>query len=213
MTRLVLASASPGRRKVLRQAGIDPLVIVSGVDEDAIVASLGPTATPDEVTTALAAAKAGRVAANLDPVTGADCVVVGCDSMLYVDGSLCGKPESAEAARRQWLAMAGGPGQLHTGHCVIRLRDSQLVSQDFESTSTTVYFGVPSATELDAYIAGGEPLSVAGGFTLDGLSGWFIEKVDGDPSNVIGISLPLTRSLLARAGLSVPTLWKSNPVA
>ncbi len=124
MTRLVLASASPGRRKVLRQAGIDPLVIVSGVDEDAVVARLDPDATPEHVTTALAAAKAEAVARILDPAVAADCVVIGCDSMLYRDGELLGKPASADAAREGWRQMAGKAGQLYTGHCVIRLRDN-----------------------------------------------------------------------------------------
>src|SRR4029453_2070943 len=106
MTRVVLASASPGRRKVLRQAGIDPLVIVSGVDEDAVVAGLDPEATPGDVTTALAAAKADAVAHGLEPAVGAVCVVIGCDSMLYRDGELLGKPASADAARESWRRMA-----------------------------------------------------------------------------------------------------------
>lgn len=212
MTRLVLASASSGRRKVLRQAGIDPLVIVSGVDEDAVVAGLDPDATPGHVTTALAAAKALAVAHVLDPAVAADCVVIGCDSMLYRDGELLGKPASADAARDGWQKMAGGSGQLYTGHCVIRLRDNNISFQAADATCTTVNFGKPSPADLDAYIARGEPLAVAGGFTLDGLGGWFIDSVEGDPSAVIGISLPLTRGLLADAGLSISELWQANPV-
>jgi septum formation protein len=212
MTRLVLASASSGRRKVLRQAGIDPLVIVSGIDEDAVIAGLDPDATPGQVTTALASAKADAVIDSLDPAVAADCVVIGCDSMLYRDGELLGKPASADAAREGWRQMAGRSGQLYTGHCAIRLRDNVITYRAADATCTTVNFGTPSSADLDAYIAAGEPLAVAGGFTLDGLGGWFIEGVDGDPSAVIGIGLPLTRRLLESAGLSISELWATNPV-
>jgi septum formation protein len=212
MTRLVLASASSGRRKVLRQAGIDPLVIVSGVDEDAVVAGLDPLATPGDVTTALAAAKADAVAHALDPGVGADCVVVGCDSMLYHDGELLGKPATAQAALEGWQRMAGKSGQLYTGHCVIRLSDNKVTYRAADATCTTVNFGVPSPADLEAYVARGEPLAVAGGFTLDGLGGWFIDGVEGDPSAVIGIGLPLTRRLLGHAGLSIADLWATNPL-
>jgi nucleoside triphosphate pyrophosphatase len=212
MTRVVLASASPGRRKVLRQAGIDPLVIVSGVDEDAVVARLDPDATPGDVTTALAAAKAEAVAHTLDWKVGADCVVIGCDSMLYRDGELRGKPESPEAALQGWQDMAGRSGQLYTGQCVIRLRDNMIAFSEAEVSVTTVHFGDPPPGDLKAYVASGEPTVVAGGFTLDGLGGWFIDGVDGDPSAVIGIGLPLTRKLFERAGLSVSELWAANPV-
>ena len=212
MTRFVLASASPGRRKVLRQAGIDPLVIVSGVDEDAVMARLEPSATPADVTTALAAAKADAVVGVLDADVAADCVVIGCDSMLYRDGELLGKPASADAARDGWRQMAGRSGQLYTGHCVIRLHDKAITYRAADATCTTVNFGVPSPADLDAYIARGEPLAVAGGFTLDGLGGWFVDGVEGDPSAVIGIGLPLTRRLLEGAGLSISQLWATNPV-
>jgi septum formation protein len=213
MTRVVLASASLGRRKVLRQAGIDPLVIVSGVDEDAVVGRLDPHATPRDVTTALAAAKADAVANALEPAVVADCVVIGCDSMLYRDGELLGKPASPAAAREGWQRMGGKSGHLFTGHCLIRLRDNAITFHSADATVTTVRFGVPSPTDLDSYIERGEPMAVAGGFTLDGLGGWFIDGVDGDPSSVIGISLPLTRRLLEGAGLSISGLWAANPVA
>jgi septum formation protein len=108
--------------------------------------------------------------------------------------------------------MAGTAGQLHTGHCVIRLRENDIVYQGAETAVTTVHFGTPREDELNAYIDSGEPLQVAGGFTIDGLGGWFIDTVDGDPSNVIGLSLPLTRTLLGRAGLSLADLWATNPV-
>ena len=207
MTRVVLASASAGRRKVLRQAGIEPIVVVSGVDEDAVIARLDPDATPGVVTTALAEAKADAVAHTLDPAVAADCVVIGCDSMLYRDGELRGKPASAEAARLGWQQMAGKSGQLYTGHCLIRLQDNAITYRAADATVTTVSFGTPSPADLDAYVGSGEPTAVAGGFTLDGLGGWFIDGVDGDPSSVIGIGLPLIRVLLERAGVSIADLW------
>jgi septum formation protein len=210
VTRLVLGSASSGRLKVLRQAGVDPLVVVSGVDEDAITASLGPGASPAQVVRALAAAKAERVAGDLDAAVAADCVVLGCDSMLSVDERLCGKPGSAEAAVRQWHLMGGRSGLLHTGHCLLRLGDGTITHREVESACTTVHFASPTETDLRAYVAAGEPLGVAGGFTLDGLGGWFVDGIDGDPSNVIGVSLPLLRSLLARVGLSVAALWAGD---
>ena len=210
MTRVVLASASTGRRKVLRQAGIDPLVIVSGLDEDRLIAGLGSQAAPGDVVCALARAKAEQVAGELDDTVAADCVVIGCDSMLYLDGRLCGKPESIAAARQLWDSMAGRSGQLYTGHCVIRLLDKEIAHSEAQTSITTVHFGTPSPQDLEAYLADGESLRVAGGFTLDGLGGWFIDGVDGDPSAVVGIGLPLTRSLLRRAGLSIATLWADN---
>ena len=212
MTRLVLGSASPGRLKVLRQAGIDPLVVVSGVDEDAVAAGLRPDASPQQVVCALAESKAEQVAGELTSNISADCVVIGCDSMLYIDARLCGKPQSAGEARELWRSMSGRAGVLYTGHCVIRLQDHKIVYTDSEPSSTTVYFGRPSAEDLEAYLASGESLRVAGGFTLDGLGGWFIDGVEGDPSAVVGIGLPLTRTLLARAGLSIAALWAANPV-
>ncbi|MFV9634041.1 MULTISPECIES: Maf family protein [Mycobacterium] len=212
MTRVVLASASSGRRKVLRQAGIDPLIVVSGVDEDAVVAGLDAAATPAQVTVALATAKADAVVAGLDPAVRADCVVIGCDSMLFRDGTLAGKPASAEAALAGWQQMAGSSGRLHTGHCMIRLQDNGIVCRLAEAEATTVHFAVPSRADLEAYVASGEPTAVAGGFTLDGLGGWFIEGVDGDPSSVIGIGLPLVRGMFERAGLSLADLWRDNPV-
>jgi len=212
MTRLVLGSASVGRRHVLRQAGIDPLVVVSGVDEDAVVDALGSDASPDDVVRSLAAAKADQVATVLDPAVAANCVVIGCDSMLYLDGRLVGKPASSDAARDQWRAMAGRSGQLFTGHCLLRLVDGT-VQHIVESSSTTVHFAEPAATDLQAYLDSGEPLAVAGGFTIDGLGGWFVDRIEGDPSNVIGLSLPLTRTMLARVGLSIAELWAANPVS
>ncbi len=212
MTRVVLASASPGRRTVLRQAGIDPVIVVSGVDEESVVDAQGPDAAPGDVANALAAAKAEQVLANLDPALTADCVVIGCDSMLFIDGALRGKPDSVAEARRQWDSMCGCSGALYTGHCVIRLRDGSVTHHEVEFGSTTVRFARPTDEELTAYLASGESLRVAGAFTIDGLGGWFVDGIDGDPSNVIGLSLPTTRRLFARAGLSIGELWVENPL-
>lgn len=210
MTRVVLGSASPGRLNVLRGAGVEPLVTVSGVDEDALIAGLEPDAPPAAVVGALARAKAERVAGAVAPDVAADCVVLGCDSMLDLDGRLCGKPPTADAALRQWRLMAGRSGRLHTGHCLLRLRDGAITHREAESAATTVRFANPAEADLRAYVAGGEPLRVAGGFTLDGLGGWFVDGVEGDPSNVIGLSLPLLRRMLERVGLSVAALWAAN---
>jgi nucleoside triphosphate pyrophosphatase len=212
MTRVILASASPGRRKVLRSAGIDPVIVVSGVDEDAVVAQLPTDSAPGDVTTALATAKAVSVAQTLEPEFSTDCVVIGCDSMLYRDGRLWGKPASATAAVEGWLAMAGMSGELYTGHCVVRLRDGKVAAQTAEHSVTRVDFGRPSPVDLSAYAASGEPVAVAGGFTLDGLGGWFVDGVVGDPSAVIGIGLPRVRRMFEHVGLSIADLWADNPV-
>jgi septum formation protein len=203
--RLVLASASPARLSVLRAAGLDPVVEVSAVDEDALVAGL-PGATPAETVTALAGAKATAVARRVAERL-PDAVVVGCDSMLHVDGELVGKPRDAATALARWTAMAGGTGELLTGHTVLRLDDGEIDRVAEGHAVTTVRFGRPEPAELEAYVATGEPLAVAGAFTLDGLGGWFVDGIDGDPSNVIGISLPLTRRLLAGVGVRVTELW------
>lgn len=199
----VLASQSPARLMVLRNAGIEPVVQVSGVDEDAIIEELGPAAAPATTVAALAEAKARTVAGDHD-----DAVVIGCDSMLHHDGQLTGKPGTAERARERWLRMAGGTGELLTGHAVLRVRDGQVAAIATGTVGTTIRFGQPSPAEIDAYVATGEPLQVAGGFTLDGYGGWFVEGVDGDPSSVIGISLPLTRRLLDEVGVAVTGLWR-----
>ncbi|MGX9673965.1 Maf family protein [Mycobacterium sp. HM-7] len=207
--RLVLGSASAGRLGVLRKAGVEPVVLVSDVDEDAIIASLAD-AGPGDVVQALATAKAQRVTELLDADLSSDCVVIGCDSMLEFDGRLTGKPGSPEVARQQWHSMAGRSAILHTGHCVLRLTDGAVRNRVSELGSTTVQFGDPSPTDLDAYVDTGEPLWVAGAFTLDGLGSWFIDGIDGDPSNVIGLSLPLLRRMLARLEVSVADLWAAN---
>jgi septum formation protein len=209
MTRVVLGSASSGRLAVLRNAGVDPLVIVSGVDEDAVIASL-PDASPEAVVQALADAKADDVVSRLPDDAAADCVVIGCDSMLLLDGRLSGKPGSAEAALRQWRTMAGHSGRLLTGHSVLRVCGGEVTGRQSETGATTVHFGTPLEADLRAYVDRGEPLWVAGAFTLDGLGGWFVDRIEGDPSNVIGLSLPLLRRLLAALDLGVADLWSSN---
>ncbi len=203
MLTLVLASASPARLGVLRAAGVDPVVRVSGVDEDGLTGKLRG-AGPPELVTALARAKAEAVAATAEFP---DAVVVGCDSMLHLDGELVGKPGSAHTAAQRWHRMAGSTGELLTGHAVIRLVSGTVAAAAEGAERTLIRFGSPSAAEIDAYVATGEPLQVAGGFTLDGLGGWFVDGVDGNPSSVIGISLPLTRRLLADVGVSMATLW------
>jgi septum formation protein len=132
--------------------------------------------------------------------------------MLFIDGELRGKPDDADSARAAWATMAGRSGDLYTGHCALRLRDGAVVRRESRFGCTTVHFGAPAAADLDAYLASGEPLLVAGAFTLDGLGGWFVEHIDGDPSNVVGISLPLTLRMLQSAGLSISALWQANPV-
>jgi septum formation protein len=202
----VLASQSPARLNVLRSAGLDPAVVVSGVDEDAVAAALTDPA-PSELVLALSAAKAEAV---LDAVAAEhpDAVVVACDSMLSIDGRMVGKPGTPEAARERWAAMAGRSGELLTGHTVVRLDGGVRAKEASGTHITTVRFGTPSQAEIDAYVATGEPLHVAGGFTLDGLGGWFVEGIDGNASSVIGISLPLTRRLLAEVGVGVIDLWR-----
>ncbi|MFF0491141.1 Maf family nucleotide pyrophosphatase [Nocardia sp. NPDC004068] len=210
MTRFVLASASPARLQVLRSAGVTPVVRVSDVDEDAVAAALPAGTAPADVVVALASAKAEAVAAALiaeDADVIADCVVVGCDSMLLLDGELQGKPLTAEVARKRWAVMAGRAAELLTGHCVLRLREGRIVALAHDCCGTMVEFGTPDPDELDAYIATGEPLRVAGAFTLDARGGWFVEGLRGDPSSVIGIGLPLLRRLLRDVGVSVAQLW------
>lgn len=208
MTALILASASPARLAVLRAAGVDPEVRVSHVDEDALTAALPADSSPESVVTALAEAKAVKIAGSPDGADLTDCVVVGCDSMLHIGGTLQGKPHTVDAARERWTAMAGRRGDLLTGHCVLRIVDGHITARASATSSTTVHFASPTPDEIEAYLATGEPLQVAGAFTLDGLGGWFVERIDGDPSSVIGIGLPLVRRLLGDVGVSVAQLWR-----
>jgi septum formation protein len=168
--------------------------VVSGVDESAF--SAGP---PGELAGMLAHAKAAAVASELE-----DGLVIGCDSLLDLDGRALGKPGSAAEATERWREMSGRTGTLVTGHCVI---DAATGRQAAAVAATQVRFGSPSEAEIAAYVASGEPLAVAGAFTLDGRGGWFVDGIDGDHGNVLGISLPLLRHLLAELGVSVTDLW------
>jgi len=194
VTSIVLASASPARLAVLRAAGLEPKVMVSGVDESAFAAG-----TPAELAGLLAQAKAAAVASGLGRG-----LVIGCDSLLDLDGRALGKPASAAEAADRWREMSGRTGTLVTGHCVI---DAATGRQAAAGAATRVRFGTPSEQEIAAYVASGEPLAVAGAFTLDGRGGWFVEGIEGDHGTVLGISLPLLRRLLAELGISVTDLW------
>ncbi len=201
MTRIVLASASPARRSLLVNAGVQPVVIVSDVDEAALARTYSTLSAVD-LCMELARAKARDVAAGFSVHD--DVVIVGCDSVLEMDGVAHGKPATAADAKERWRAMAGHQGVLMTGHWLVRPATGQQVG---EVASTVVWHASPSEREIDAYIATGEPLMVAGGFTLDGLGGPFVERIAGDPSNVIGLSLPLLRLLLRDLGIVWTDLW------
>ncbi len=212
MTRLLLASASPARRATLRAAGIEPVVAVSDVDEHDVLADAAATAgplSPADAVLVLARAKAQDVAVKLaqHPQT-RDLVVLGCDSMLEFDGEVLGKPADATDAVARWRAMRGRSGVLHTGHWLIDARPGDGTGAALgETASTTVWFADASDEEIDAYVATEEPLRVAGAFTVDGLGGPFVERIDGDYHTVVGLSLPLLRRLLAALGVPITSLW------
>ncbi|MCB0977182.1 MAG: septum formation inhibitor Maf [Acidimicrobiales bacterium] len=193
--RLVLASASPVRLRVLREGGFDPEVIVSGVDESDVV---GATSTVARV---LAERKARAVADTLD---GGPAIVIGCDSVLDVDGETRGKAANLEQARDWWSSVAGRSATINSGMCVIDTASGRSAA---DVSSTTVHYGVPTAAEIDAYLATGEPLEVAGGFTIDGYAAPFVERIDGDHGTVLGLSLPLLRRLLTSIDISITDLW------
>ncbi|GAB99626.1 septum formation protein Maf [Gordonia namibiensis NBRC 108229] len=208
----VLGSASPARLRVLRAAGVEPVVRVSDVDEDAVLAQLPPGTPPDAVVAALARAKAEAVAALPDIAgaveNGETVVVIGCDSMLLLGDRLLGKPHTPERALAQWCEMRGRSADLLTGHHLIRLSPGADSATATGTSSTTIYFTDADDDVIARYVDSGEPLQVAGAFTLDGLGGWLVERIDGDPSSVIGIGLPLVQRLLTEAGLSVTDFWQ-----
>ncbi len=191
LPRIVLASASPARLQLLRNVGIEPHVHVSGVDEEALTHSSG-WSTASEVALGLAIAKAHHVAQQLDENN----LVIGCDSVMEINGAMHGKPGSIENARERLHEMSGARGWLHTGHCVIAHGNKVAHA----ATRTEVVFHEMSDAEIEAYLATGEPLHVAGSFTLDSLGGPFIREIHGDPSNVVGLSLPTLRNLFAELG-------------
>ncbi|BDZ40896.1 Maf-like protein [Paraoerskovia sediminicola] len=223
---LVLGSRSPARLATLRAAGVEPAVRVSHVDEDRVLADARAAAAPSalapvDAVLGLARAKAETVLAalaaapltpdertSLSPTgpqgTGTPVdVVVGCDSMLELDGDVLGKPTDAEDARERWLAMRGRTGTLHSGHCVLTTDGRSSAA----TSSTRVTFADVGDDEIDAYVATGEPLEVAGAFTVDGLGGAFVESIEGDHHGVVGISLPLLRRLLAEIDVPWVGLW------
>ncbi|MGV8965943.1 MAG: Maf family protein [Cellulomonas sp.] len=228
MTRLLLASASPARRSTLTAAGIDPIVAVSGVDEDAVLAEAAErfgALDPADAVLVLAHAKAQWVVehrpaldtdglpADDDDRDAGDVIVLGCDSMLELDGEIWGKPSDAAEATTRWQAMRGRSAVLHTGHWLIDDRDPAAGGTGGTlgaSSSTVVHFADLTDAEIDAYVATGEPLAVAGAFTVDGLGGAFVTKIEGDHHGVVGVSLPLLRELLGELGVTMPDLWRST---
>ena len=196
--RLVLASASPARLSLLKQAGLSPDVVVSNADESAVRA---PRVA--EQAALLASAKATAVAKQET-----DALVVGADSLLVFKGEPLGKPADASDARDRWRRMAGRSGVLHTGQALFDVRDGAITSRDIAVASTVVYFATPTPQEIEAYLATGEPLAVAGAFTLDGLGAPFVRRVEGDPAAVVGLSLTVLRNQLAKRGLAITDLWR-----
>ncbi len=199
--RLVLASASPARLATLRAAGVNPEVVVSGVDESDVDGG-SPAATAQVLARLKAQAVAGRL--RSDPAHVGPELVLGCDSVFEMDGLALGKPADADEARTRWRRMRGRTGTLHTGHHLVQLGTGH---ERGGLASAGVTFAQVSDAEVDAYVATGEPLHVAGAFTIDGLGGPFVTRVDGDPHTVVGVSLPLLRVLLADLGVDWPALW------
>ena len=197
---LVLASASPARRRLLLQAGVEPTVFVSDVDEAAVEAEARaqhPDLGPADVALLLARAKAEAVAAELH----GNHVIVGCDSVLELDGVIHGKPADEAEAIARWQSMRGRAGVLHTGHWLVDDRDDGSGGTLGASADTVVHFADLDDDEIEAYVATGEPLRVAGAFTIDGLGAPFVRGIEGDHTNVIGLSLPLLRDLLRDIGV------------
>lgn len=199
--RFVLASASPARLATLRDAGLDPEVVVSGVDESQVVED-----DPARLATALAELKADTVAARLASDGARTGLLLGCDSVLELDGAVLGKPDDADDARARWRAMRGRTGVLHTGHCLLDLGAGTRVVR---AVDTVVHWADVDDEEIEAYVATGEPLHVAGAFTLDGIGGAFVRGVEGDPHSVVGVSLPVLREMVRELGHRWPDLWAS----
>lgn len=194
--RLVLASQSPSRRMLLEQGGVEPVLRPAHIDEEAVIASLHD-APPATTVATLARAKAETAIADFP-----DDVVVGCDSMLLLDGALLGKPHTVEETVRRWKAQRGKDAQLLTGHAV--WFGGEWVE---DTVATTIRFGEVSDADIEAYARSGQPLECAGAFTLEALGSWFIDSIDGDPTSVIGLSMPLLRRCLYRFGLDTSVFW------
>lgn len=201
--RLILASQSPARLETLRRAGVEPEVVVSGVDEAAV-----PPQPAADLALDLARRKVTAVA-DRTPRRDEVELLLGCDSVLELDGQTYGKPADGDEAVRRWLTMSGRSGVLHTGHHVIR-RDADETREVGRTGSTTVHFAEVTRAEIEAYVATGEPLVVAGAFTIDGLGGAFVTGIEGDHHNVVGLSLPLLRDLLGELGTEWPDLWATT---
>jgi septum formation protein len=196
---LVLASASTARTQLLVTAGIEHRVEVSHVDES----QLNHLPARERVL-ALATAKAEAVAARIS-----DALVLGCDSLLDVAGRALGKPRSASEAAECWALFAGRTALLHTGHALLAVRDHRILRRASAVAEAELSFARPTPAQLEAYIASGEPLRVAGAFTIEGRSAPFIERISGSPSTVLGLSLPLLRRLLEEVGSSIEQHWRS----
>ena len=211
--RVLLASTSPARLMLLRQAGIEPATMAPDVDEEAVIQAVehaeGRTLTPQEHVLLLARRKAAAVAAVVeadDP--GFDGIIVGGDSMFELDGEILGKPYTAEAATERWHGMRGRTGVLHSGHSVVRLAPGRTPVEAHAVAEASVTFAADvDDAEIAAYVATGEPLLVAGAFTVDSLGGAFITRVEGDPSTVVGMSLSTLRNLVAELGIRWTDLW------
>ena len=202
--RLVLASTSPARLATLRAAGVEPLTISPGVDEDAVVAAAGHL-QPAEMVELLARAKAEAVAENHGLLI--DGLILGGDSAFVIDGIIHGKPHVPEVARERWLRQRGRTGVLYSGHWLIDHRGGKNHGGVGIVTHAEVTFADITDAEIDAYIATGEPLHVAGAFTIDSLGGPFIESIVGDPHTVVGLSLPALRNLVRSFGIDWTALW------
>jgi len=210
VTKLVLASTSPARLRLLRDGGIEPITISPGVDEELLtedgLASGDITNTQDMVLS-LARAKAEAVLNHPD-AQGA--LIIGCDSSLDLDGEALGKPHDPEVAIERWKSMRGRSGRLYTGHWLIDNRDPANPKAQGQATNTTVHFANLSDSEILAYVGTGEPLKVAGAFTIDGLGGAFIRAIEGDSHTVVGLSLTTLRDLCIKLGVDYPSLWSSK---
>ncbi len=200
--KIILASASPSRRRLLNSVGINPEIIVSGVDEELPEYQ---NLTPAELVLALAIVKAHTVKASVSESS----IIIGCDSTFEFNGQSLGKPITPENAIARCKELRGKSGVLHTGHCFI---DTVKGIEISDIASTKVFFSEMSDREIEDYVATGEPLHVAGGFTLDGLSAPFIERIEGETSNVIGLSLPLLRKTINHLGYNWFTIANSTPL-